>query len=58
MEMEENKVMEPKPCPLCGQEIRVVDCDGVFFDFWCFNCLLSMQADTYEEGLERWNRRA
>ena len=48
---------EPRPCPFCGGEIRVVDCGGEYFDFWCFNCLLSMQADTYEEGLEKWNRR-
>ena len=50
-------MVELRSCPFCGGEIRVVDCGGEYFDFWCFNCLLSMQADTYEEGLEKWNRR-
>lgn len=48
-----------KPCPLCGNEIRVIDNGGVFVDFWCHHCTLSMvgELDELDECVERWNRR-
>jgi Lar family restriction alleviation protein len=50
------------PCPFCGAEVlRVLQMAGPNSGYWyadCTECNASMQADSEEELIAAWNRRA
>lgn len=67
--MEDIEMSELKPCPFCGQDVRLYEHEyygDVWKSFWCIacdnkdGCLGSPDycADTKEEIVTMWNRRA
>ena len=54
------KMAELKPCPFCGgKDLQVVNVYGEDYYVDCQTCTTcGPSADTYEEAIEAWNRRA